>query len=67
VFLNEFFEKEIYIEQPKGFVVEGKEDKVYRLFKDLFGLKQAPRAWYSRIDHYLLNLGFDKILSKSTL
>ena len=40
----EFFKKKIYVEQPKGFVVEDKEDKVYRLHKALYGLKQAPRA-----------------------
>ena len=66
-FLNGVLEEEIYVEQPKGFVIEGKEDKVYRLFKALYGLKQAPRAWYSRIDEYLLSLGFDKSLSESML
>jgi len=66
-FLNGYLEEEIYVEQPKGFIVEGKEDKVYRLSKALYDLKQAPRAWYSRIDDYLLSLGFDKSLLESTL
>ena len=30
-------------------------------------LKQAPRAWYSKIDEHLLNLGFSKSLFESTL
>ena len=43
----------MYIEQPQGFEVHGKESHVCRLKKALYGLKQAPRAWYSRIDTYL--------------
>ena len=62
-FLNGFLEEKIY----KGFIMEGKEDKVYRLFKALYDLKQAPKSRYSRIDDYLLSLGFDKSLSESTL
>ena len=46
---------------------EGEEDKVYLFKKALYDLKQAPRAWYSRINEHLLNLGFAKSLSKSTL
>ena len=37
------------------------------LRKALYDLKQAPRAWYSKIDEHLLNLGFEKSLSESTL
>ena len=37
--------EEVYVSQPEGFVVKGREDKVYRLSKALYGLKQAPRAW----------------------
>jgi hypothetical protein len=55
------------VEQPKGFVVRGEEEKVYLLKKALYGLKQAPRAWYSRIDEHLLKLDFKKSLSESTL
>jgi hypothetical protein len=43
-FLNGYLQEEIYVEQPKGFMVEGEEDKVYLLKKALYGLKQAPRA-----------------------
>ena len=66
-FLNGYLEEEIFVEQPEGFVVQGKEEKVYLLKKALYGLKQAPRAWYSRIDAHLLNLGFTKSLSEFTL
>ena len=55
------------MDQPEGFVVEGKEDKVYRLHKALYGLKQAPRAWYGEIDNYFAQCGFEKSLSEATL
>ena len=48
-FLNGFLNEEIYVEQPEGFLVQGQEKKVYRLYKALYGPKQAPRAWHSRI------------------
>eukprot|EP00253_Pinus_taeda_P002301 PITA_02301 len=59
-FLNGFIQEEVYIEQPQGFEVHGKESHVCRLKKALYGLKQAPRAWYSRIDTYLQGMGFTK-------
>ena len=59
-FLNGIFEEEVYIEQPQGFEVYGRDSHVCRLSKALYGMKQAPRAWYSRIDLYLQQLGFEK-------
>ena len=59
-FLNGILEEEVYIEQPQGFKVYGRDSHVCRLRKELYGLKQAPRAWYSRIDSYLQQLGFEK-------
>ncbi|KAI5348631.1 hypothetical protein L3X38_001518 [Prunus dulcis] len=66
-FLNGVLEEEVYVDQPDGFVVNGDEDKVYRLRKALYGLKQAPRAWYSEIDSYLSQCGFHKSPSEATL
>ena len=42
-FLNDELNDEIYMEQPKGFIVLGQEKKVCRLVKSLYGLKQAPK------------------------
>lgn len=46
--------------QPPEFEVKGKEDKVFKLRKALYDLKQAPRASNKRIDSFLLHLGFIK-------
>jgi hypothetical protein len=59
-FLNGEIEEEVYIEQPDGFVIHEKESHVCTLKKALCGLKQAPRAWYEKIDEYLMSLGFSK-------
>ena len=57
-FLNGDLEEEVYVEQPQGFHVKGREADVYLLKKALYGLKQAPRAWYQKIDAFLLSLEF---------
>ncbi|CAL8134899.1 unnamed protein product [Prunus armeniaca] len=66
-FLNRKLQEKVYVEQPEGFVVQGKEDRVYRQHKALYGLKQAPRAWYGEIDSYFAECGFEKSLSEATL
>ncbi|XP_069148053.1 uncharacterized protein [Solanum lycopersicum] len=67
VFLNGDLEEEVYVSRPEGFVVNGKEDKVYRLNKALYGLKQAPRAWYFKIDWYFQENGFERSNNEPTL
>jgi hypothetical protein len=59
-FLNGVIEEEVYIKQPQGFEVHGRESHVCRLKKSLYGLKQEPKVWYSRIDGYLMSLGLTK-------
>jgi hypothetical protein len=41
-------------------VIQEKESHVCRLKKAMYGLKQSPRAWYEKIDGYLMSLGFSK-------
>ena len=62
-YLNGDLEEEIYMDQPEGFVVEGKEDWVCRLKKSLYGLKQAGRTWYQKIDVALKRRGFNTLPS----
>ncbi|GKV16599.1 hypothetical protein SLEP1_g27221 [Rubroshorea leprosula] len=66
-FLNGVLQEEIYVEQPPGLEIAGKEDYVYKLNKALYGLKQAPRAWYCRIDDYLMSQGFRTSTKEATL
>lgn len=66
-FLNGELEEEIYVRQPEGFEVVGQEEKVYRLYKANYCLKQAPRAWYAKIDSHLLDHNFRRSSSESTL
>jgi hypothetical protein len=49
-FFNEDLEKNIYMSQPKGFAMEGKERMGCRLKKSIYGLKQASRQWYLKFD-----------------
>ncbi|KAK1627376.1 hypothetical protein QYE76_001691 [Lolium multiflorum] len=53
-FLHGELEEEIYMDQPEGFVVPGKEDLVCKLKRSLYGLKQSPRQWYKRFDSFML-------------
>ena len=55
-FLNCVIEEEVYIEQPQGFEVEDTQTHICKLKKDLYGLKQDPRAWYGRIYIYFYEL-----------
>ena len=57
-FLNGELEEEIYMEQPEGFIVPGKEKKVCRLVNSLYGLKQAPKQWHAKFDKIILANGF---------
>ncbi|GJW31561.1 retrovirus-related pol polyprotein from transposon TNT 1-94 [Tanacetum coccineum] len=45
-FLNGFINEEVYVAQPPGFIDFAKPNYVYRLKKALYGLKEAPKAWY---------------------
>ena len=59
-FLHGELEEDIYMEQPEGFVIPGKEKIVCKLKKSLYGLKQSPRQWYKRFDTFMLSQGFKR-------
>lgn len=59
-FLNGDLQETVYVSQPEGFVKKNKEHLVYQLVKALYGLRQAPRAWYAKLSKCLENLGFTK-------
>lgn len=50
-------QEDIYMEQPKGFAVAGNEDKVCKLKKSIYGLKQSGERWYSELSATLGSLG----------
>ena len=57
-FLNGDLYKNVYMAQPKGFVVEGKENLGCHLKKSIYGLKQGSRQWYLKFDETIRKFGF---------
>ena len=62
-FLHGDLEEEIYMQQPQGYEVKGKEKLVCRLKKSLYGLKQAPRQWYLKFDKFMSEQGYTRFHS----
>ena len=62
-YLNSSLDEKLYMKQPEGFEVKGKEDKVYLLVKSIYGLKQAGRNWYLQLCDHLHLLGFESNIS----
>ncbi|GJX07571.1 putative ribonuclease H-like domain-containing protein [Tanacetum coccineum] len=66
-FLNGKIEEEVYVTQPKGFVDPQHPKKVYKVVKALYGLHQAPRAWYATLSSFLLKNGYRRGTIDQTL
>jgi hypothetical protein len=66
-FLHGWISEDIYMTQPLGFIHPQFPQHVYKLHKALYGLKQAPHAWFSRLSDRLLELGFVRSRSDSSL
>jgi len=60
-FLNGDLDKDVYMEQPEGYVDTTYPDKVYRRLQALYELKQAPKMWYAKLDDFLKSQWFDNI------
>jgi hypothetical protein len=66
-FLNGPIKEEVYVEQPPGFEDSEYPNHVYKLSKALYGIKQAPRAWYECLRDFLITNGFKVIKVDPTL
>nr|GEZ90251.1 putative ribonuclease H-like domain-containing protein [Tanacetum cinerariifolium] len=59
-FLYSTIDEEVYVMQPSGFQDPEFPAKVYKVEKAMYGLHQAPRAWYGTLSKYLLMNGFQR-------
>nr|GEX01520.1 hypothetical protein [Tanacetum cinerariifolium] len=66
-FLYGTIEEEVYVSQPPGFVDPEFPDRVYKVEKALYGLHQAPKAWYETLSTYLVDNGFRRGTTNKTL
>nr|GEZ80436.1 putative ribonuclease H-like domain-containing protein [Tanacetum cinerariifolium] len=66
-FLYGTIDEEVYVMQPSGFQDPEFPDRVYKVEKAMYGLHQAPRAWYGTLSKYLLANGFQRGTIDQTL
>nr|GEX30921.1 hypothetical protein [Tanacetum cinerariifolium] len=66
-FLYGTIDEEVYVMQPPGFLDPEFPVKVYKVEKAMYGLHQAPRAWYGTLSKYLLTNGFQRGTIDQTL
>ncbi|KAL9268623.1 Retrovirus-related Pol polyprotein from transposon RE2-like protein [Drosera capensis] len=59
-FLNEKLQEELYVKKPPGFEDFEHSEHVYRLDKAIYGIKQAPRAWYETLSTFLCENKFQR-------
>ena len=64
-FLNGDLNEVIYMRQPEGFIVPGKETQVCKLNKAIYGLKQAAKCWNDFFTKFLTNLNITHTTSDS--
>ena len=65
-FLHGYLHEEIYMEQPPGFI-QNHSRLVCHLRKSIYGLKQAHRVWYVKMDIFILDNGFSRCHSDNTV
>nr|GEZ02776.1 putative ribonuclease H-like domain-containing protein [Tanacetum cinerariifolium] len=66
-FLYGTIDEEVYVMQPPGFQDPEFPNRVYKVEKAMYGLHQAPRAWYGTLSKYLLDNGFQRGTIDQTL
>ncbi|GAU51364.1 hypothetical protein TSUD_383580 [Trifolium subterraneum] len=66
-FLNGYLKETVFMRQPEGFSDPTKPHHICKLSKAIYGMKQAPRAWFDRLRTALLNWGFQNTKSDSSL
>ena len=66
-FLNGLLKEKIFMQQPEGYIISGKEDYVCRLNKGIYGLKQAAKIWNDQLDNLLKTYGFTQSKTDSCL
>ncbi|GJS95566.1 ribonuclease H-like domain-containing protein [Tanacetum coccineum] len=66
-FLYGKIDEEVYVSQPPGFLDPKYPHKVYKVVKALYGLHQAPRAWYATLSTFLLKNGYRRGTIDKTL
>jgi hypothetical protein len=66
-FLNGYLEEEIYVRKPLGFKSVEFLHQVYKLRKAMYGMKQAPRAWYGKLRGVLFSKGYEMGKVNNTL
>nr|GEY12874.1 hypothetical protein [Tanacetum cinerariifolium] len=66
-FLYGTIDEEVYVMQSPGFQDPEFPAKVYKVEKAMYGLHQAPRAWYGTLSKYLLKNGFQRGTIDQTL
>ncbi|GJV56069.1 zinc finger, CCHC-type containing protein [Tanacetum coccineum] len=57
-FLNGELDEEVYMNQPRGFIMSGNENKVCKLIKSLYELNQALKQWHQKFDEVVLSNGY---------
>ncbi|GJZ15262.1 putative ribonuclease H-like domain-containing protein, partial [Tanacetum coccineum] len=66
-FLYGTINEEVYVSQPPGFVDPKYPNKVYKVVKALYGLHQAPKAWYATLSAFLEQSGYRRGTIDNTL
>ncbi|GKC45103.1 zinc finger, CCHC-type containing protein, partial [Tanacetum coccineum] len=57
-FLNGELYREVHMNQPQGFIMHDNKNKVCKLIKSLYGLKQALKQWYQKFNEVVFSNGY---------